>query len=60
MITIAGLGIAFNARPALKDAADAAISVPYLDAVLFLLGIPREEVEEAAEQTDHNETEIVG
>jgi phosphoserine phosphatase len=49
MIAIAGLGIAFNARPVLRDAADAAISVPYLDAVLFLLGIPREEIEAAEE-----------
>jgi phosphoserine phosphatase len=51
MIAIAGLGIAFNARPVLRDAADAALSVPYLDAVLFLLGIPREEIE-AAEDLD--------
>jgi phosphoserine phosphatase len=27
--------------------ADAAVTVPYLDAVLYLLGIPRAEVEEA-------------
>jgi phosphoserine phosphatase len=47
MIAIAGLGIAFNARPVLRDAADTAISVPYLDAVLYLLGIPREEIEAA-------------
>lgn len=59
MITVAGLGIAYNARPALRDAADAAISVPYLDAVLFLLGIPREEVE-AAEREALDETETVG
>jgi phosphoserine phosphatase len=52
MIAIAGLGIAFNARPALTAAADAAISVPYLDAVLFLLGIPREEVEAAEFQEE--------
>jgi phosphoserine phosphatase len=51
MIAIAGLGIAFNARPVVRDAADAALSVPYLDAVLFLLGIPREEIE-AAEETE--------
>jgi phosphoserine phosphatase len=49
MIAIAGLGIAFNARPVVRDAADAALSVPYLDAVLFLLGIPREEIEAAEE-----------
>lgn len=58
MITIAGLGIAFNARPTLRDAADAAISVPYLDAVLFLLGIPREEIEAAEAPPD--ETDPVG
>ena len=47
MIAIAGLGIAFNARAVVRDAADTAISVPYLDAVLYLLGIPREEIEAA-------------
>ncbi|HVM26073.1 MAG TPA: phosphoserine phosphatase SerB [Mycobacteriales bacterium] len=47
MIEAAGLGIAFNAKPVVRDAADTALSVPYLDAVLFLLGIPREEVEAA-------------
>jgi phosphoserine phosphatase len=38
------LGIAFNAKPVLLEAADTALSVPYLDAALFLLGIPREDV----------------
>ena len=47
MLEAAGLGIAFNAKPVVRDAADAALSVPFLDAVLFLLGIPREEVEQA-------------
>ncbi len=47
MLAAAGLGIAFNAKPVVREAADAAISVPFLDAVLFLLGIPREEVEAA-------------
>jgi phosphoserine phosphatase len=47
MLAAAGLGIAFNAKPLVRDAADAALSVPYLDAVLFLLGIPRDEVEAA-------------
>ena len=47
MLAAAGLGIAFNAKPVVRDAADTALSVPYLDAVLFLLGIPREEVEAA-------------
>jgi len=47
MLAAAGLGIAFNAKPVVRDAADAALSVPFLDAVLFLLGIPREEIEQA-------------
>ncbi|HEU0102934.1 MAG TPA: phosphoserine phosphatase SerB [Mycobacteriales bacterium] len=47
MLDAAGLGIAFNAKPVVRQAADAAISVPFLDAVLFLLGITREEVEAA-------------
>jgi phosphoserine phosphatase len=47
MLEAAGLGIAFNAKPVVREAADAALSVPFLDAVLFLLGIPREEVEAA-------------
>jgi phosphoserine phosphatase len=47
MITKAGLGIAFNAKPVVRDAADASVSVPYLDAILYLLGISRDEVEAA-------------
>ncbi|HVL98899.1 MAG TPA: phosphoserine phosphatase SerB [Egibacteraceae bacterium] len=47
MLTRAGLGIAFNAKPAVRKAADTAVSVPYLDAILFLLGITREEIEAA-------------
>ena len=47
MISIAGLGIAFNAKPAVKAAADSSLSAPYLDSVLYLLGITREEVEES-------------
>jgi len=49
MISIAGLGIAFNAKPAVKAAADSSLSAPYLDSVLYLLGITREEIEEAAD-----------
>ena len=45
MLAAAGLGIAFNAKPLVRQAADAALSVPYLDAILFLLGISRREVE---------------
>ena len=47
MIAIAGMGIAFNAKPAVKAAADSSVSAPYLDSVLYLVGISREEVEEA-------------
>jgi len=47
MLARAGLGIAFNAKPVVREAADAALSVPYLDAILFLLGISREEIEAA-------------
>lgn len=47
MLSVAGLGIAFNARPVLRAAADAAVNVPYLDAILFLLGITREEIDAA-------------
>jgi len=47
MLARAGLGIAFNAKPMVRDAADAAVSVPFLDTILYLLGISRDEVEEA-------------
>ena len=47
MLTAAGMGIAFNAKPALREVADAALSYPYLDAVLFMLGVTRAEVEAA-------------
>ena len=47
MIAVAGMGIAFNAKPAVKAAADSSVSAPYLDSVLYLMGISREEVEEA-------------
>jgi phosphoserine phosphatase len=50
MITAAGLGVAFNARQVVKDAADASLSVPYLDAVLYLLGVSRDEIEAADEE----------
>ncbi|HEX3648733.1 MAG TPA: phosphoserine phosphatase SerB [Pseudonocardiaceae bacterium] len=47
MISAAGLGVAFNAKPALREVADTALSHPYLDAVLFVLGVTRAEVEAA-------------
>ena len=43
MIAAAGLGIAFNAKPVVRDAADTSLSVPYLDAILYLLGISSED-----------------
>jgi phosphoserine phosphatase len=49
MLEAAGLGVAFNAKPVVREQADTAVNVPYLDAVLYLLGISREEIEEADE-----------
>jgi phosphoserine phosphatase len=47
MLAAAGLGIAFNAKPALREVADASLSHPYLDTVLFILGVTRSEIEAA-------------
>ncbi|MEU4292461.1 phosphoserine phosphatase SerB [Kribbella sp. NPDC026596] len=47
MLAAAGLGVAFNAKPVVRAAADTHLSVPYLDTILYLLGISREEVEAA-------------
>lgn len=47
MLGIAGLGVAFNAKPLVQEQAHTSVNVPYLDAVLYLLGITREEIEEA-------------
>ncbi|HYB80452.1 MAG TPA: phosphoserine phosphatase SerB [Mycobacterium sp.] len=47
MLAAAGLGVAFNAKPALREVADASLSHPYLDTVLFLLGVTRSEIEAA-------------
>ncbi len=44
MIAAAGLGVAFNAKPVVRDAADTSVSVPYLDAILYLLGISSDDV----------------
>ena len=51
MLNAAGLGIAYNAKPVVRDAADASVNVPYLDTILYLLGISREEIE-AADMAD--------
>jgi len=47
MIAAAGLGVAFNAKPVVRDAADTSVSFPHLDTILYLLGIPRDEIEAA-------------
>jgi phosphoserine phosphatase len=47
MLAAAGLGVAFNAKPVVREAADTHLSHPYLDTILYLLGISREEVEAA-------------
>ena len=47
MLAAAGLGVAFNAKPALREVADASLSHPYLDTVLFILGVTRGEIEAA-------------
>lgn len=47
MLSAAGLGVAFNAKPALREVADASLSYPYLDTLLFILGITRGEIEAA-------------
>lgn len=44
MLNAAGLGIAFNAKPVLREVADASLSFPYLDAVLLVLGFSSEQV----------------
>ena len=50
MISAAGLGIAFNAKPALRAIADTAVTSPFLDEVLHMLGITRAEIDAANEQ----------
>lgn len=44
MISAAGLGVAFNAKKVLRESADTTVNVPYLDSVLYLFGITRDEI----------------
>lgn len=44
MLNAAGLGVAFNAKAVVQEAADAAVNVPYLDALLFILGVRSEDI----------------
>ncbi|MEW1953637.1 phosphoserine phosphatase SerB [Terrabacter sp. NPDC080008] len=47
MLDLAGLGVAFNAKPVVQEQAQTSVNVPYLDSVLYLLGISRDEIEQA-------------
>lgn len=47
MLAAAGLGIAFNAKPMVRDQAPTSVNVPYLDTIVYLMGITREEIEAA-------------
>jgi phosphoserine phosphatase len=46
MLDRAGLGIAFHAKPKLRESADTSISSSGLDAILYLLGISARELQE--------------
>ena len=46
MLERAGLGIAFHAKPKLREAADTSISAAGLDAILYLLGFSARELQE--------------
>ncbi|MCX6499848.1 MAG: phosphoserine phosphatase SerB [Arthrobacter sp.] len=39
MLGAAGIGVAFNAKPAVREAADAVLNMPYLDAVRYIAGV---------------------
>jgi phosphoserine phosphatase len=52
MIAAAGLGVAFNAKPVVRNSADTSLNVPYLDTILYLLGISRDAVEAADQAED--------
>jgi len=56
MLAAAGLGVAFNAKPIVREQAHTSVNVPYLDAVLYLLGITREEIEDADEADQADDT----
>ena len=46
MISIAGLGIAFHAKPIVKKNADQSISTVGLDGLLYLMGISEREIQQ--------------
>ncbi|WP_426977919.1 phosphoserine phosphatase SerB [Pseudarthrobacter sp. O4] len=39
MLGAAGIGVAFNAKPAVRAVADAVVNMPYLDAVRYIAGV---------------------
>jgi phosphoserine phosphatase len=47
MLNAAGLGIAYNAKPVVQQSADTSVNVPYLDSILYLMGVTRDQVEAA-------------
>lgn len=47
LLNAAALGIAFNAKPFVRDNADSALTSPYLDTILYVMGISRAEIEQA-------------
>jgi phosphoserine phosphatase len=47
MISIAGLGVAFNAKPVVRKKAASAISTTGLDGLLYLMGIHEREIRES-------------
>ena len=44
MLAIAGLGIAFNAKPVLQERASGQLNQPNLDALLYFLGLSEQEL----------------
>lgn len=60
MLRTAGLGIAFNAKPALRDNAEVSVNHPFLDVVLYVLGISRSEIEAADRADEPSEPEVPG
>ncbi|MFZ9886413.1 MAG: phosphoserine phosphatase SerB [Myxococcota bacterium] len=51
MLERAGLGIAFHAKPKLREAADTSVSAGGLDRILYLLGLSQQEVSELLGET---------
>ncbi len=52
MLNLAGLGVAYHAKPSVKASADNAISNFGLDAILYLIGFSDRDIDEALGQLD--------